>query len=365
MTPAPPQWRPWVVVVGGFLGAGKTSLILSAADILKKRGVRCAAVLNDQGDELVDTGHAGLRGVASRAVTGGCFCCKFSELLSAMEALRNDAPEVIFAEPVGSCADLAATVLRPLREEFDLCRVAPLTVLVDPVRSAGLHRADANEDLAFLFQKQLQEADLVCMSKADLHPDAAGPAGVQPRYLSAKTGLGVEPWLDEVLAGEMAAGTRTLEIDYGEYARAEAALAWLNLSLTMESAFPMTPAMIVGPFLDSLDQAMTAAGISIVHLKLIDRSPSGWVKAAICVNGEEPTVEGDLVASPASRHELLLNLRALGSSSQVRQIVERESSRLDGKVLDMRLNCFSPAAPKPERRVVNTQPSSAAHEVEP
>ena len=355
MTP-PPPWRPWVVVVGGFLGAGKTSLILAAANILEKRGVHCAAVLNDQGDELVDARHAGLRGVASRAVTGGCFCCRYSELLSAIEALRNHAPEVIFAEPVGSCADLAATVLRPLRQEFDLCRVAPLTVLVDPARAAVLQTGRADPNLAYLLRKQLEEADLVCMSKADLHLDPAGLAGVRARHLSAKTGLGVEPWLDEILGGEITAGTRTLEIDYAEYARAEAALAWLNLSLTVAPASPATPALIVGPFLDRLDRALTAARISIVHLKLIDRSPTGWVKAAICANGEEPMVEGDLDASPAARHELLLNLRALGPPSQVRLIVEREIGRLAGAVFNARLDCFSPAAPKPERRMAAQLP---------
>jgi G3E family GTPase len=41
-------------------------------------------------------------------------------------------------------------------------------VLVDPARATALLSPDADPDLAFLFEKQLQEADLVCMSKADL-----------------------------------------------------------------------------------------------------------------------------------------------------------------------------------------------------
>jgi G3E family GTPase len=43
--------RPWIVIVGGFLGSGKTSLILAAAGLLEQRGLRCAVILNDQGDE--------------------------------------------------------------------------------------------------------------------------------------------------------------------------------------------------------------------------------------------------------------------------------------------------------------------------
>src|ERR1700761_1367952 len=93
-------WRPTIVVVGGFLGAGKTSMILSAAQRLERRGTRCAVLLNDQGIELVDTRLTELHEVAAREVTGGCFCCRFSDLVAAIESLRELRPEVIFAEPV-------------------------------------------------------------------------------------------------------------------------------------------------------------------------------------------------------------------------------------------------------------------------
>jgi len=64
--------------------------------------------------------------------------------------------------------------------------------------------------------------------------------------------------------------------------------------------------MTIGPFLDGLTAALTAAVIPIIHLKVFDSSATGWLKAAVCGNGEEPTVEGNLDASPASRHELLV-----------------------------------------------------------
>jgi Ni2+-binding GTPase involved in maturation of urease and hydrogenase len=350
--------RPWIVVVGGFLGAGKTSLILAAARVLEQRGERCAVILNDQGNELVDTRHADAQGVLAREVKGGCFCCRFSGLLDLIEELRDRGLDVIFAEPVGSCTDISATVFGPLREEWQSYRVAPFTVLVDPARGAELLSEDADSDMAFLFQKQLQEADLVCVTKADLYPDGDALPGLTPgpshhaaRWLSAKTGQGVEEWLDEVLFGSLEAGGTTLEIDYARYARAEAALAWLNLSVVFEPVLPISPAVAVGPFLDALDGALTAAGISIIHLKVFDNSEAGWVKAAMCANGEEPKVEGNLDASPAERHELLVNLRARGDAAHVQKVVEGQMRQLDGRVSDIRLECFSPSAPKPERRV--------------
>lgn len=351
--------RPWIVIVGGFLGSGKTSLILAASRVLEQRGLRCAVILNDQGDELVDTRHAHALGVLAREVTGGCFCCRLSGLMSVLDELRVLSPDVIFAEPVGSCTDISATVFGPLREGFEEYRVAPFTVLADPARAASLLSENAESDLAFLFQKQLQEADLVCLSKSDLYPDttsifraAAGIADQPMRSLSAKTRQGVQEWLDEIMFGTYEAGGTTLEIDYARYARAEASLAWLNLSFTLEPAIAISPALAVGPFLDALDDALTATAIAIVHLKIFDRCSTGWLKAAMCANGEEPRVEGNLDASPASRHELLVNLRATGEPARVRQVVEEQLQQLQGRVLDARLDCFSPAAPRPERRVV-------------
>lgn len=355
MIDSPPANRPWIVIVGGFLGAGKTSLILAAARILERRGLRCAAILNDQGKELVDRRFAESRGLLAREVAGGCFCCRLSDLLAAIEDLRAWSPDVIFAEPVGSCTDISATVFGPLREEFDRYRLAPFTVLVDPAQAAALLAPDADPDLSFLFRKQLQEADVICQTKSDLFPQAVDIPASSTRRMSAATGEGVEAWLDELLIGGLDAGTTILEIDYARYAQAEAALAWLNLSFVLESDIPITPAFAIGPFLDRLDTSMAAAGIEIVHLKLFASSVAGWLKAAICGHGEEPRLEGSLDASPSSRHELLVNLRAKGDADKVRQIVSAQLEKLPGRVLNIRLNCFSPAAPRPERRVTSVR----------
>ncbi len=340
--------RPHLVIVGGFLGAGKTTLILAAAKILADRGMRGAIILNDQGESLVDTELARWNGFEAGEVTGGCFCCRFSELIRIAEQLREHSPDVIFAEPAGSCTDLSATILHPIqeayREEFQL---APLTLLVDPRRAEQLQ----DPDIAFLFQKQLEEADLVCFTKSDLYPDAPVLEGIRTRQISARTGQGVAPWLDEIMSGKLTLSGTILDIDYERYAQAEAALAWLNAEAEFESHPPLSPAMLLGPFLERLDRELTQAGIPIVHLKALDHAESGSLKAALCGNGEEPSVEGALDASPACTHRLLLNLRASGKPESVRAIVERAFENLPGRVSELRLHCFSPAAPKPERRM--------------
>lgn len=340
--------KPWLVLVGGFLGSGKTSLIMAAARELERRGMRSAVILNDQGDALVDTAFAERGGLDADQVTGGCFCCRLSDMVVAAERLRAHDPEVIFAEPVGSCTDLSATIIQPLRlSHFNEFRLAPYTLLVDPAQATGLLEEDADENLSFLFRKQLEEADLVCSTKSDLHhPPFPGAT----RELSARTGQGVAAWVDEVLSGTLTAGQRILEIDYDQYARAEAALAWLNLEVDLECPTARSPAMLLGPLLDDIDGQLTAADITLVHMKAIDSSPEGYVKAAQTSNGQEPQVEGPLDASPSTRHHLLLNLRASGEPVNVQAIVEHALAGIPASRTNERLACFSPARPVPEQR---------------
>jgi hypothetical protein len=322
---------------------------------LERRGIPSAVILNDQGSELVDADYALQNGMQAGEVTGGCFCCKFSDLLRVMGELRVHKPDVIFAEPVGSCTDISATILHPSLEYRDEFQVAPFTVLVDPQRARTLLSEDADPHLSFLFRKQLQEADLVCWTKSDLYPDCPQIAAQHVRQVSARTGQGVAAWLDEIFSGHLSVGSEILDIDYEQYARAEAALTWLNLQVTIGPTVPCSPAVMLGPLLDHLDREFTEHQITIVHLKATIDSSTGFLKASMCANGQEPAVEGGLDASPASRHELLLNLRAVGSAQHVRDIAERELNRIDGKLTGLHLDCFHPAAPRPERRITRSE----------
>jgi len=355
-----PDSRPTIVTIGGFLGSGKTSLIVAAARLLDARGVRAAALLNDQGSELVDTSFVEASGIQAGQIAGGCFCCRLSDLVHAAEELRAHMPQVIFAEAVGSCTDISATVLQPLKlEHAAQFRVAPYTVLVDPARARRWMDPSLDSELAFLFYKQIEEADIVCFSKTDRYTDYPSLPGSSARFLSSQTGDGVAAWLDDVLGGRFRAGGKILEIDYERYARAEAALAWLNCSATVTLASPASAAAVAGPLLHSLDRVLTAKGFHIAHLKIMVESDAGWVKASIVSNGGDPTVEGNVDAPPAAVHEILLNARAAGSPDGLRAAVEAELAAIPGTVTILSLQCFSPSPPKPEKRLGHVITDSA------
>jgi hypothetical protein len=346
------QAGPIIVLVGGYLGSGKTTLLLQAAARLSDSGVRVALITNDQGGALVDTRLATAAGNVTEEISGGCFCCRFSEFVNAADRLSAFDPEVILAEPVGSCIDISATVLQPIKRHYsDRYRLAPFTVLVDPQRARELLAADANPYLAYLFTNQIGEADLVCYSKADLYADFPVLPGGFALRLSAKTGQGVPEWLAEVLAGSKVAGSRLLEVDYQKYAEAEAALGWLNWQANLQLSDPLSPLTIIGPFLDDLDERLARAGVDIAHLKVLDQASTGYIKASLCRSGDEPTVDGHLTASPALRHELLLNLRAPAAPELLREIVRQAAESLPGDVMVLHSETFRPSPPKPEIRL--------------
>ena len=121
-------------LMGGFLGAGKTTMLTRLARHHISRGQRVGLVMNDQGQNLVDTNSLRGQGFKVEEVAGACFCCRFDDLVSKVTQLEADErPDVILGEPVGSCTDLVATVVQPLK---DLCgerfQVTPYAVLFKP-----------------------------------------------------------------------------------------------------------------------------------------------------------------------------------------------------------------------------------------
>lgn len=124
-------------MLGGFLGAGKTTTVLRLALWLKNQGFRPGIITNDQAEGLVDTALVEQLDLPVKEIAGGCFCCRSETLVEALNRLEAEKqPDVFIAEPVGSCTDLIATVSLPLTQIYGKQFVmAPYAVLVDPFRA--------------------------------------------------------------------------------------------------------------------------------------------------------------------------------------------------------------------------------------
>ena len=162
--------------------------------MLRQRGLRAGIITNDQAGELVDTRLAQGAGLPVEEVAGGCFCCRLSDFVASADRLLAANLDVLMAEPVGSCTDISATILQPVKQFHRArFRLAPFTVLVDPGRAAGA----MDDDVAFLYRHQLAEADLVFFSKADLYqsfPEIPGGAAGASARARARAWTGGSTW---------------------------------------------------------------------------------------------------------------------------------------------------------------------------
>src|SRR5262249_45263179 len=224
-------------MVGGFLGAGKTTTLARLARYYLGRGQRVGVVTNDQAEDLVDTHNLRAQGLPVGEVAGACFCCRFDELMGKVDLLKkSDRPDVILAEPVGSCTDLVATVVQPLKDLYgQRFAVAPYAVVFKPAHGLRILRGEPDAGFspkaAYIFRKQLEEADAILLNRIDeLTPEAveelaglvaAQYPGVPVLRVSAKTGQGFEA-ITELLDQQGRFGQRILDIDYDVYAEGEA-----------------------------------------------------------------------------------------------------------------------------------------------
>ena len=299
--------------VSGFLGAGKTTTLLAAATELRRRGHRPAIVTNDQGRDLVDTQLARTVTDAVGEVLEGCFCCRFEELASVVTSLVADGADVVLAEAVGSCTDLRATVVRPLREHHgSSLTVAPLTTVVDPLRYRSFVRQWASgSDIAYLYAHQLAEADVLAVNKIDLldvRPLLADLARRNPsaRVVPYSARSGAVGALVDLWLGEPAADRPDGELDYDRYAAAEGSLGWLNHTVEVRGEF--TPARWARVALSTLSRACAAADVLVGHAKVSLSSAAGLTKVSLTGAGAAPTLD---VPGPAAANSAraVFNLR--------------------------------------------------------
>ena len=351
-----------LILVGGFLGAGKTTMLWEAASRLIAKGRKVALITNDQASQLVDSALLLKEGLEVAEVSGSCFCCNFPGFAQAIESLRDRlAPDVIIAEPVGSCADLSATILQPMKKFHSASvEVAPFTVLADPARLSPIldgEHAGLHEDAAYIFRKQLEEADEILLTKVDAYP-ADFLEGLLTRMkeafpdtriemASALSGEGVDGWLEEMLSRNTS-GLRLLDIDYDIYAHGEAVLGWLNGTLSL-SGENVDWDRYARTLLGQLDGAFKEAGAPVGHVKIIVENDKGYTVGNIAGDGKMG-FRG--CCPPSDDATLTLNARVETSpgnlDGMVREVLEKVGSSLQYEVIAWKY--LQPGRPNPTYR---------------
>ncbi|MEU4480507.1 GTP-binding protein [Micromonospora sp. NPDC023966] len=357
---------PRLVVLTGFLGAGKTTTMLAAGRLLTARGGRVAVITNDQGSDLVDTQLARDAVPDVGEVTGGCFCCRFEDLADLVtDLLDTGRADTILTEAVGSCTDLQATVVRPLRARYgDRLTLAPLTTIVDPARIGAL-----DGDLGYLFDRQLAEANLIAVNKSDALPRAEFAARldqIRRGYPDADV-LGYSAsrgeHVDELVArwtGEPPRGRDVdLDVDYDRYAAAEARLSWLNQVWHVSADGGFSARRWAHVALESLSAACARRGDVIGHAKLAVQSPAGLIRMSVVAAGDPPRQEpARRDETPVARATVLVNVRATCPPADLESLVRAAAYDADlaagAAARPGPANAFAPSYPRPVHRLPAT-----------
>lgn len=376
MTPVRSKAR--YIMIGGFLGAGKTTAVGKLARTLTDQGKRVGLITNDQGRNLVDTAMLRSQGFATEEIPGGCFCCRFNSLVEAADRLTEEArPDVFIAEPVGSCTDLAATVTYPLRRMYGSnFSVAPISVLVDPVRAArvfGLEKGgNFSEKVLYIYRKQIEEADLLVLSKCDqLDPsrEAALRAAILAAYpdkeilaASARQGTGLAEWFARINDAEQVAAS-AMEVDYSIYADGESLLGWLNATVQITCPEGCDSEALLQTLARSIQRSLAPSHTEVAHLKMTlspDDQLAGEIAAMSLVRSDFVPELTLRLESPVTAGQLILNLRAEAAPEVLAAAVRAGVASLPGGFAGLRatldhLEFFRPGKPLPTHRFADAK----------
>ena len=156
--------KPKVIILSGFLGSGKTTVLVRMIERLRQRegaDFRIAIVENEIGSASVDSNIIQEAGYSVTEMLSGCVCCTLiGQLIPALSKLEEELdPHLVILEATGMATpDSMANNLRkyggyPVR----------VVTLVDASRWQRIKLA-----LQILLTAQVEPADIVCVNKVDL-----------------------------------------------------------------------------------------------------------------------------------------------------------------------------------------------------
>ena len=194
-----------LLVIAGFLGSGKTTVLLDLARRMTEDGLSLAIVENEIGEIGVDGEVVRHHGLAVRELFGGCICCTLQAGLAQMlrEIEAEFDPDWAVVEPTGLAApgDVTRTVL----ELLPSIHSATVLTLVDAERWEMLI-----EVVEPLVTAQIEAAGVIAINQVDAVDEAAATAvtaavrGLNSRapilLTSAGIGRGLQELSEAVLA---------------------------------------------------------------------------------------------------------------------------------------------------------------------
>jgi G3E family GTPase len=352
-------------LISGFLGSGKTTAIKEACTLLLKNNTKVAVVTNDQGADLVDTLYLRSFGIPAEEVLNGCFCCNFPQLTEHIASLtQSERPEVIFAESVGSCTDLIATVARPLSTFYPEIDVV-ITVFADASLLSSIitgSSAFLNDEVQYIYKNQLAEADILVVNKIDLlnkekldQVEKVMQEDFQGKIILFQNSLDqshILHWLKNLNQFTLTHKRKSLDIDYDIYASGEAMLAWLDERIEI-STINYTAPQVAFNIIEKIVAAIKQSSYTIGHLKFFIDDGMHQQKISYTTNTNDISIQNTV--SKSNKVSMLINARIQTSPDQSKELVDNAiktiASQTNSKVQIKTISSFQPGYPNPTYRM--------------
>lgn len=328
-------------VIGGFLGSGKTTTMMAFSQYLRGQGRRPAILVNDLGAKnLVDAGFTQAGGYVSAEITGGCICYQTEHLVDMLRHLRDrDQADVIFSDipgcGIGALDHVYHTLNRDYPGEFDFF---PFVAVADPERLRVIMPERANlhlpEEMAFLFDAQLREAEVILLNKIDLLSQsekevyldflAHSYPQAQVFALSARTGEGVAE-----AATYLCSHTSSLpvvDIGYGSpaFVAAESKLSWYDRQFFCKrrDSGHFDGNRFVLDYIDAVRNRLASLGRNAPHLKVLGVAEDGSLVKASLLGVDYQTELDRSLTAPCRQLRVVVNVRAACESLLLDRVMD-------------------------------------------
>jgi G3E family GTPase len=152
-----------ICLISGFLGSGKTTLMIDLGKRLGRKGKRVAIIVNEVGEVGVDGALIDAYGLNSVELTEGCICCSLSgSLQNTLRVVANEyKADIIFIEPTGIALPskingIIRTSMVEHESKLGIC-------VVDAFRAPRIY-----QEAELFFRRQIEDVDLVAVNKMEL-----------------------------------------------------------------------------------------------------------------------------------------------------------------------------------------------------
>lgn len=349
------------MVTSGFLGAGKTtSMIAFSRDINRRKKGNAAILANDLGaGNIVDAEFCAAAGVMTLPISGGCICYQHENLVGKLHQLEAAGADVIFSDIPGCGIGAMDHVYLELEEketdEFDLM---PFTCIVDPerIRMIMPEQADINlpEEMKFLLDAQMAEADLIVLNKIDTVSEAEAQNIVEfikeiyPKTpvmtMSAMKGTGVSQVVDYLLENRSSAEHREIGYESQAFIDAENQLSWFNTRVYMQQREEknLDFNLVIADIFEGIREGLKKHDSNVPHLKMFaadsDEELTDFFKASLI--GVDYDVEYDRrLDRKYSALSLIINARCSADPVVMADVVDEAVDAVSEKY-NMKVRTF-------------------------